>query len=288
MKIMRIAGSAVVLACALGATASTASAALPELGRCAEVTGVQEGKKLVYHGAYRNKNCTAASRTHTGKYEFLPGPGANNKFYGVATEPEPVLETTSGAKVSCGEMIFKGEYTGAKTEKVSVSFGGCETTAANGAHQVCQTNPAKEGEIEGLQALEGELGVIQAGSPSVVGWDLKHEGALFAYECGVLPEVPSAQTVEGSVIGALSHGFFGTDLNKMSLHSVIKYKAKAGLQIPEAFEGQPKDVLSTTTLAGTTKTTAQTGLTTTEETESGLGESHESPVNQEALEVKTK
>jgi hypothetical protein len=288
MKTMRIAGGAVVVVCALGALAGGASAALPELGRCTEVAGVQEGKKIVHHGAYRNKNCTAASRTQTGKYEFVPGPGTNNKFYGVATEPEPVLETTTGAKVSCGEMIFKGEYTGPKTEKVSVSFGGCETTAANGAHQVCQSDPAKEGEIEGLQALEGELGIIQAGAPPSVGWDLKHAGTLFAYECGVLPEVPSAQTVEGSVIGVLSHGFFGTDLNKMSLHSVIKYKAKVGLQLPEAFEGQAKDVLSTTTLAGTSKTTAQTGLTTTEETESGLGESHESSANQEALEVKTK
>lgn len=290
MRLMRFVGSVAVSgALAIAALAAgSASAALPELGRCTKVQGVQEGKKVVYHGAYRNKGCTAPSRTGTGQYEFLPGPGANNKFYGIATEPEPVLETTAGAKVSCGEMVFKGEYTGPKTEQVSVSFGGCETTAANGAHQVCQTNPAKEGEIEGVQALEGELGLIQAGSMPSVGWDLKHSGPMFTYECGVLPEVPSAQTVEGSVIGLLSHGFFGTDLNKMSLHSVIKYKAKGGLQMPEAFEGQAKDVLSTTTVSGTTKTTAQTGLTTTEETESGLGESHESPANQEPLEVKTK
>lgn len=289
MRLLRVGGCALAAAVALGTLAvAGASAALPELGRCEKLTGVQEGKKLVYHGAYKNKSCTSLSHTGTGKYEWSPGPGTNNKFYGVATEPEPTLETTSGAKVICGEIDFKGEYTGPKTEKSTISLSGCETTAANGAHQVCQTDPAKEGEIEGTQTLEGELGSIQAGSKPTVGWDLKHSGILLAYECGVAPETPTLQSVEGSVIGVLSHGFAGTDINKMSLHSVIKYKAVGGLQMPEAFEGQAKDVLSTTTVAGLTKTTLQTGLTSTEETESGLGEAIENPANQEPLEVKTK
>jgi hypothetical protein len=287
----RVVALAGLCAAMLGLTVAgtgTAVAALPELGRCVKVEGLQSGKKVKYSGHYKNKNCTSASLANTGKYEFLAGPGTNNKFYGTAAEPEPVFETTTGSKLRCGLIVFKGEYTGAKTEKVTISLGGCETTAANGAHQVCQTDPAKEGEIESTESFEGELGTIQSGAKPIAGWDLKHGGALFIYDCGTPPEVPSVQTIEGSVIGALSRGFFGTDLNRMSLYSVIKYKATKGLQAPESFEGQAKDVLSTKTISGLTTTTAQTGLTTTEETTSGAGEVEEGTAGQEPLEVKTK
>lgn len=266
---------------------SSASAALPELGRCLPVEGVREGKKTVYHGAYKGKTCQKASTNGRGRYEFYPGPGTKNHFYGLAEEPEPVLETVGGAKVSCGVIVFKGEYTGPKTEKVAITFAGCEEGAL-GSQKYCQSNPAKEGEIEGAQTFEGELGLIAAGAKPVVGWDIKGSGPMFTFTCGKLPEVSSVQTIEGSVIGILSKGFFGTDINKMSLHSVIKYTAVKGHQSPEEFEGGLPDVLTTTKLAGVTQTKEQTGLETVEETESGLGESHANPEVEEPLEVKTK
>ena len=264
-----------------------ASAALPELGRCLKVEAVKEGKKLVYHGAFKGATCQKADSNHRGRYEFYPGPGAKNHFYGLATEPEPVFETVGGSKVSCGEVVFKGEYTGAKTEKVTIGLGGCEE-GASGSAKYCQSNPAKEGEIEGLQTLEGELGTIKGGIKPVVGWALKSSGPLFTFTCGKLPEVSSEQTIEGSIIGTLSKGFFGNDLNKMSLGATIKYVAKRGIQSPQAFEGATPDLLTTTKLVGLTQTKEQTGLDTTEETESGTGESHENPEVEEPLEVKTK
>jgi hypothetical protein len=131
MKRLLIAGSialsSAVALCAV--TAAGASAELPELGRCVKVEGTVQGKKTVYAGGYTNKSCVKRSATKKGKYEFLPGPGAEDHFYGIGEEPEPILETVGGKQIECSEMIVKGEYTGAKTEKAEVSFGGCQTGA---------------------------------------------------------------------------------------------------------------------------------------------------------------
>jgi hypothetical protein len=129
--------------------------------------------------------------------------------------------------------------------------------------------------------------VITAGARPIVGWDLKHEGPAFVFECGVPPQGVTAETLEGSVIGELHKGFFGSDIDKMSLYSQLRYRASKGIQKPEAFEGKATDVLSSKIVEGLTTSTEQTGLTTTQENESGLGESSENPANREPLEVKT-
>ena len=48
--------------------ASSAAAALPEWGRCVKVSGT---------GEFTRENCVAVSKTHTGNYEWAPGPGAS-------------------------------------------------------------------------------------------------------------------------------------------------------------------------------------------------------------------
>jgi hypothetical protein len=283
MQRVRIVGVLVAAALSIGGlAATTASAEIPELGRCVKVTPVQEGKKMVYHGAFSTKNCVKHNPAKKGKYEWLPGPGPNAEYYGVANEPSPELVTTGGRKISCSDVIFKGKYTGAKTETVNVSLGGCE----EGFHRPCQSNPAKEGEIEGVSALEGELGTITAGPKATVGWDLKHEGVIFTFQCGKLPEVLNLETIEGpSVIGVVRPGFF-SNLNKMSLYSTIKYSQSGGKQMPESFEGGPKDTLVLKSV--TENTSEQLGLLALEETVSGKGEPIEKPENQEELEVKAK
>ncbi len=289
MRRMRITGSvllaALVVLCSLAA--ASASAELPELGRCVKVEGVASGKKTVYSGAYTGKKCTHLSPTKKGKYEFLPGPGTANHFYGIGEEPEPVLETTGGAKVECATETVEGEYTGPKTEKAKVTFGGCQTGTET--VRFCGTNPVKESVIEGTGTFEGELGVIKNGPKPVVGWDLKREGGgpAFIFKCGTPPQTVTLETIEGSVIGTLGHGLFGTNVNNMSEFATIKYKAVKGLQQPEMFEGQPADVFTTTSLTGVTSTTEQTGLSTTLNTRSGLGEDVEDPANREPIEIKT-
>jgi hypothetical protein len=290
MRRMRITGSvllaALVVLCSLAA--ASASAELPELGRCVKIEGVVTGKKTVYNGAYRGKTCTATNKTNKGKYEFLPGPGPANHFYGIGEEPEPVLETTAGRKIECSEEILEGEYTGPKTLKAKISFGGCSTGSE--PRRNCQTNPVTEGQIEGGGTFEGTLGTITNAAKPVVGWDIKREGggASFTFECGIPPQGLTAETIEGSVIAPLAKGFFGTDINKMSEYATLKYRQKKGLQSPEMFEGGAKDVLSTTLVEGlAAPVTEQTGLETTVEARSGLGAPIEEPANREFLEVKT-
>jgi hypothetical protein len=284
MKRIRIIGACVIASSTIGAFASaTASAAPPEVGRCVPAESTQEGKKTIYHGMYASPHCTRTKPADDGKYEWLPGPGTENKFFGEGEDP--VLETVAGATVSCGALVEKGEYTGPKTEKLTASLEICE----DAAKRPCQTSPAKEGVISGLATLEGDLAYVNA-AKHLSGWDLKPEGStskvLFTYYCGKLPEV--IHTVEGSVIGEIKNGFFSGDINKMSLHGAVKYKATKGKQLPEAFEGMPADVLTTAASGLETKAAEQTGLTTPVETISGLGESMESEANQEPLEVKTK
>lgn len=278
---IRTVGICMVVLVAAGALgAGVASAEIPELGRCVKAEAVQEGKKTVYHGNYSGKNCIKL-KTGKGKYEFLPGPGANNEFYGVADEAAPELVTVGGRKIVCSIISFKGKYTGPKTETVKLSASGCEE-----GKRPCQSNPAKEGEIEPTSELEGELGTIAKGTGKpTVGWDLKHEGVIVTFMCGKLPELGSLETVEGSVIGALAAGSF-SDVDKMSIYSKIVYSQTGGKQNPEAFEGLAKDTLLISSVTG--KTSEQTGLAAVEETTSGKGEPIESEANQEPLEVKAK
>jgi hypothetical protein len=285
-RLMTAGGIALASLATLSAIAAgSASAEVPELGRCVKVEGTVVGKKTLYGGGYTNKSCIKSSPTKKGKYEFLPGPGAEDHFYGIGEEPEPILETVGGKQIECAEMVVKGEYTGPKTEKAEVSFGGCQTGTE--PIRFCQTDPAKEGVIEATGSFEGELGVIRAGAKPTVGWDLKREGVAFVFECGVPPQGLTAETIEGSVIGELHRGFFGSDINKMSLYSQLRYRAVKGVQTPEAFEGKAKEVLSSKIVEGLTTSTEQTGLTTTQENVSGLGEPNENPANREPLEVKT-
>jgi hypothetical protein len=282
IKRRRIVGICLVVGVAFsGVAAMTATAEVPELGRCTKVAGVMEGKKTVYSGGYTSPHCTKAKPGHDGKYEWTPGPGAQNKFFGVGEEPE--LETVGGVKITCSSATFKGEYTGPKTEKVGLSLQLCE----DAAKRACQTTPAKSGEIAEVGTLEGTLAFVNS-AKATAGWDLKREGGtgpILTYYCGTLPE--SVKTVEGSVIGQLKGGFFA-DLNKMSKFSRIGYVASKGKQVPEAFEGLPVDVLTTTTSGVEQRSPEQTGLTTLEATTSGEGNPVEEESKQEALEVKTK
>lgn len=280
MKHLKIAGGCLVVVFALsGTVAASASAELPELGRCLKVAPVVEGKKETYGGSYVRKNCVRVSATKTGRYEWTPGPGVNNMFSGLIVN-EPTLETVGGIKLSCSSVSLKGEYTGPKTEKVTLKLQGCHDQA----ERACQTLPAPEGVIETTQALEGDLAFIdKTATRTTVGWDLKREGALFTYSCGKVPE--ALHTVEGSVIGRLLSGAL-SDYDRMSILSTIKYTQVKGKQVPEAFEGLPKDTLTTTTTGIEKLPNEQTGLSGTDENVSGLGAPVESEANQEPLEVK--
>jgi hypothetical protein len=255
MRDVKLPGLCLLAVCALSAVAvSSASAALPELGRCEPVEAVKEGKKTVHHGVYSNKACTVHNAKTKGKYEWTAGPGANNTF--TAETSEWILETQDGAKVECTEGTLKGaEFTGPKTEKFSsIELANCLT----GLGKHCQTNPRDENFIEDPTSVEGELGTIKGTAPKqTYGWDLK--GVKFLFTCGTPPEAEVIELVEGSVIGAIKRGE-SSNLNVMASNTQVFYKQEEGSQLPEAFEGGSKDTLTTTAIAGASKTEEQTGL----------------------------
>lgn len=288
MRRIRMVGCALVLVGALcGVAAAGASAELPEVGRCVKLTPTEVNKHKHYSGAYAGPNCTSLNASHHGKYEWMPGPGPQNKFKGTANEPEPVLETPEHIKVTCSDGNFFGEYVGTKSMKLSkVVFTGCQT----GPNKPCQTTAvAHEGEIESAAELEGTLGVIKAAATPKVGWDMKRSGGgtVFTFLCGKLPELQSMHTIEGSVIGQVLSGT-ESNIDKMNLQSEVRYTQKNGVQSPEKFETGAKDTFTDSMLTGTSKSVEPIALGALDVLVSGLGKPVEEEKNQEPLEIKVK
>jgi hypothetical protein len=249
MRRFRIVVLCLVGACAGAAFAATsASAALPELGRCVADTG---------KGAFTRSNCIGISKTHTGGFEWEAGPGASKGFKAIMTGFK--LETTEGIKISCANAQITGEYTGAKSLKTSeVLLEGCELVGP--LHQPCYSNPLEKGKIVSTNADAGELGFIPGSKLENVpfaGWDLKSENALMPFLTFTCGEGGGALMIslEGSVIGHV------TKTNVMTSSFSLNYKQKEGIQIPTSFIGGAEDVLKMITrpLGGETKT-EQAGL----------------------------
>jgi len=192
---------AAVAVCAVAALgASSASAALPEIGRCVKLEGTKEGRKTNYSGKYSNKKCTRESASSTGKYEWMPGAGEEKGFESPGTLEPVTLKTAGGTAIECKNSKQFGEYTGANTEKDEISLYEC-TLSTTG--ETCQslrpeeTPPTSEpGTIISLP-LEGTLGYIKkAGTRPQLGWEYKAKTGpfLFVFECGG-PALPPPPTV---------------------------------------------------------------------------------------------
>ena len=220
---------------------------LPEVGRCVKVgTG----------GKYKYKSCVVPSAKGNGAYEWLPGPGAKSKFTVAIGEVE--LETVGKAKVSCGFSELTGEWTGGKTASVNLRFQGCLIT---GTAKSCQSQPNQPAQIttstffEGEEIptpIEGELGYIKKPPMPQVGLDLKPKQDspnVLSFSCGgsLGGETPEPWTVGGSVIGRIR------PLAVMGTAIKMNYKAVGGKQLPEFFEGLPKDTLTAKRTVGSNR-----------------------------------
>jgi hypothetical protein len=282
---------AAIIAALSMATPVPARGALPELGRCVKVTPGT--------GEYKGSHCLVVAGG-TGKYNWLPGPGAQNKFTSVlrAAFSAPVLELTgSKTQIFCfAAGKAEGEYTGPKTLIVKkLVLRSCHNPALEGLeHSKCQNVGSPAGEIS-AQELTGELGFIKAAKGPRVGVDLKpaRGSDLALFECGgaVGPFGQEKGTgtgtnyaLEGSVIGRIpSTGQLKRDgeevtvseFNKMALGSIVKYEVKEGRQVPEFFQGEAKDTLITSIVG--TQTVEPTTFADVEEVK-----------NEEPLEIKAK
>jgi hypothetical protein len=230
------------------ARAVKAQAQLPDLGRCVKAESHKEGKATVFNGGYVDSGCVEENREHTGKFEWVPGPGPLKKFTG--TSLAVTLETVGKAKVKCLASHTTGEYTGTKTATLNVTLTECKLAAKN---ETCQSAGAATGEIT-ANGLGATLGFIKDESKGTelslsLGWDLAHEPSVLSAECGSAKE---ALLVTGSVIAPI-----GT-IDKMTSAYPLKFSAVSGKQVPEAFEEAPKDTLSASVGAGSAE---QAGLT---------------------------
>jgi hypothetical protein len=255
MKPIRNWGLCFVLAVVGGTIAvPTASAlrALPEAGRCVKVaTGA---------GAYRGGACTVLETGKLGKYEWMPA-SATEKLTFSGGGLEPTLASVGHPTIKCITANITGEYTGPKTVTAQLEFEGC----INANKQECHTKPTDAALITSLP-LEGELGfvknqVIEGKILVSVGLDLKPQAPLpdlIVYDCGGVTE---SDHVRGSVIVRVK------PIDIMTTTSNLLITAKKTVeQVPESFEGLPKDTLSTTFMSGLEETTAPSALNVKSET----------------------
>jgi hypothetical protein len=257
MKVIRISGVCLLASLALSAFAvSTASAAhaLPEIGRCAKVTtGV---------GVYTGPNCTVVATTRPGKYEWTPATEAEKATFAGAGSGEVHLVTTNHPTVNCQGGNVSGTYTGPKTATATIDLQACY----NAIGKSCTGINAPQGmsEIVSLP-LEMEIGfirneVVEGKTLVSVGYDFKPKSPstdLAIYECGNPLETAR---LEGSVIAKVR------PIDSMTTVSDLSFLAKAGAQVPEAFQEGARDTLSTTFLSGVESVTAPSTLSVKAET----------------------
>ena len=219
-----IGGSLALLGATCAFGGAYASGAAPEVGRCVKVPAGT--------GAWGNAGCTLAGGSS--RYEWQAG-AVEAKFTTVlkAGTQAAVGENSQRQSVTCTGESGSGEYSGASTvTSVSMTFTGCQSSGFS-----CTSAGRAAGEIV-LSSLEGEIGIITKSSEGPrkdkAGLDLfppGHSGTVDQFNC-----VGSSAVVTGSVIVPVQ-------ADSMHLTPLLKFKASAGRQKPERFEGQEADVL---------------------------------------------
>jgi hypothetical protein len=264
---VRMMGLCLAAACAIAAVlASSASAGLPEFGKCEPKTG----------GKYSNSNCTTKAKKGAGAYEWLNAEhfsGAVKEFSNGSGEKTPAVLTSrfiacftgyerlpkcredekeeeyATVKIECEEVYDNGEFS-SKSDKevrnVHVTFKECK-----GIGTEC-TNTATAGVIE-TNLLEGTLGYIKKTAPKEVGVDIKPQsGSIFAeFHCGgqIGTVVGGAKATEGPAHppSGGGDGIIGTvtPINEMTstISQAFVVNEETFENIPNKFEGKPVQVL---------------------------------------------
>jgi hypothetical protein len=219
---------------------------LPEVGKCTKV-GIGKGK-------YKGGQCITVAPPERGAYAWTPVAAIDKRtFSGGGTET--TIASAGHGAIKCINSNILGEYTGRRTATVTMSLQGC----TNSENKQCQSGNTKS-LIETLP-LEAEYGfirneVVEGRLIVVIGMDFKPTPPLTAlamYECGGGPS--ESNKIEGSVIARAA------PINKMSTPLNFTFRVRTnGEQLPQSFQGEPKDTLSTTFTNGVESTTAATTL----------------------------
>jgi hypothetical protein len=186
--------------------------------------------------------------------EFVPTAGKFPVKF-TDTSGAGTLETVGGHKVTCKADSSTGEFTGAKTNKETFIFTGCESLGFK-----CNSAGAAAGEIR-TNAIASLLVYINKAKKEV-GMDLSPEvvGGLFAeFSCGGVETLK----VRGSVIAPV------TKVNTAKQASFkLTAKASKGVQKPTEYENEAgkkvKDILETEGAGALPFAFEQSGITTTD------------------------
>jgi hypothetical protein len=257
MRHLRVVRLSLLAALVAGAVASTsASAALPEWGKCVKLA----------KGKYANAECTGP-KAKNGGYEWDRGTTDIEKTGFTSSGGPAELRTTSGIATDCTSETTHGELSGFKeVSGVEVTFQGCHANllglvCTGGEIEEEQTEEGylkeKPGEIK-TRELKGKLGYIEGkgSADPVVGISLTPESkkGLFAeFICGGTLTVRVGEKPKkgggDSIISPI------TPVNQMGSTAVQAYTQKqecfeevcngTGIQIPESFEGGKPDILET-------------------------------------------
>ena len=198
---------------------------LPTIGRCVKRAGKPRSR-------YSNAACTTPSAGEDrGKYEWEGWPLLKKGFTG---RPGGEIRTTGahGWDIICSAEL-RGEYTGAQSALLSLTFKGCDVSGSEGQN-ACQSAGAASGEIR-IATLAGELGFIKSevreGIPDVsVGW-LVHPAsgeAVASFSC----LDGGSWTVSGAIAGSIGPA------DEMSTSATLF------LGDAEGFEGQPPSAMT--------------------------------------------
>lgn len=230
-------GGAVSLA-VLVAAAGSAEAAAPQLGRCVKAS-------VVGKGSYSSSSCTKA-KAH-GNYEWKAG-AVKTGFTLSATRP--LVFEAGPESIVCAGAHGSGQYSSSGgVANVVLTYTGCAYRTLS-----CQ-NTATAGEIR-TAPMVGGFGIIKAGATAksnVIGLDVAGTGPggeVLHYVCGI-----SSNDVVGSVIVPFK-------ANRMATTTKLAYAEAASHQLPEAFEGEPRDVLERQIEPGVFEQTGMSGTLT--------------------------
>jgi hypothetical protein len=217
----------------------------PEFGRCLKVAAGKESGKTIYQGGFTTATCTVQSAMHTGRYEWHPGV-TKPDFTTFLKGGTPTLETTSKVRVTCKTESGVGKYRSVtEVAGVILRLTGCESNGKK-----CAGPGLAEGEVE-TKTLEGVLGWENQALKKVAldVYPAGRTGLVVEYACAWGAPV----VVTGSILVPVRAGI-------MSVTTVLRYRAAAGKQKPERFEGEGADVLLSSLGGGSA---VQLGLTMT-------------------------
>jgi hypothetical protein len=233
MRRLRSVGMCAVAVAVLGAVgAGSASAALPEIGRCVAEAG----------GGYSDSSCTKKATKGTGSFEFVKN-AVKKKFS--AEGGEVKLAGATGTEFRCTSEHMTGEYlekgTTPQTKEVQhvlKTYSGCEMSLF-GAE--CKSEGAGAGEIR-WKALKGKLAYTSGKKTPAVKLNLSlspevPKKGFVEFEC---PAVGIAILVaEGAEKGHETILANIGPLNSMSSTATLEYSGSSGHQEPDSVEGLP-------------------------------------------------